>query len=87
MKRRMSGTITVRVSGRSLKLLRQRAKRRKQTPSEYVRALIEQQRDPWPEGVSAWDLSREWIGSINDPSLPQGARVREAMEDWNPDRR
>lgn len=87
MKQRMSGTITVRLSRRSLKLLKQRASRRGQSASETLRELIEAQLEPWPKGVSAWDLTRQWVGSISSKRVPHGANAREAMQDWNPDRR
>jgi hypothetical protein len=87
MKPALGGSITVRISARSLKLLKARARQSRQTTSEVVRELVERQLQPWPAGLSAWDLSREWVGSVHDEALPHGARVREALADWKPDRR
>lgn len=87
MKKPLKGSITVRLSMRSLKILKARARKSRKTASELVRELLEGELSAWPEGVSAWDLSKDLVGSISNPDLPHGARVREALEDWNPDRR
>ena len=48
---------------------------------------VESGEDPWPAGVSAWDLTKEWVGSVRSKDVPDAADLREAMESWNPDRR
>lgn len=82
----LSQLLTVRLHPRALAALRRRARSRGETPSDLVRALIEREVGPKPQ-VSAWELSREWVGSISDATLPPGARVREALAAWDPDRR
>ena len=87
MKRPLKGTLTIRLPARSLKLLKADARSRKTTASEVVRELVERRYAPWPEGVSAWDLSKDWVGSVHDAAPPRGARTREALAQWKPDRR
>ena len=70
MKRRMTGSITVRLSRRSLKLLKQRAKRRGQSASQTLRELVERQLEPWPAGVSAWGFSAYRSGTKPFRRLP-----------------
>lgn len=86
MKQRLSGSITVRLGARALKLVRARARAQQVSTSDVVRALIEAQLTEAPE-VSALELSRRWVGAIRDAKLPAGAKVREALSDWSPDRR
>ena len=76
----------MRLGARSLRLVRAQAKARHISTSDLVRALIEAQFAEAPE-VSALDLSRGWVGAIRDAKLPAGAKAREALGDWNPDRR
>ena len=86
MAQRMSGSITVRLGARALKLVRARARARRVSTSDVVRELIEGELEPRP-AVSALELSRAWVGALRDASLTPGARTREALETWNPDRR
>lgn len=83
---RLSQLLTVRLHPWALSALRRRARARGETASDLVRELIERELGPKPQ-VSAWELSRDWVGSISDAKLPRGARVRVALAEWNPDRR
>ena len=87
MRRRLSGSITVRLGSQALKLVRARAKARKVSASDVVREMIETELSPRKLDVSAHELSRAWVGAINDARITPGANVREALADWSPDRR
>jgi Arc/MetJ-type ribon-helix-helix transcriptional regulator len=90
MARRLSGSITVRLGPRALRLVRAAAKKKKKSASEVVREMIEADLQPElqrEKGVSAMDLSRAWVGAIRDAKLPPGKTAREALEGWSPDRR
>lgn len=86
VKKRLSGSITVRLGPRALRLVRAQARAKQVSTSDVVRALIEAQLDP-RESLSAMELSRAWVGAIRDATLVPGGQVREALETWNPDRR
>lgn len=83
---KLSGSITVRLGARALRLVRAQAKRKRVSTSDVVRELIETELQP-PAQLSALELSRAWVGALRDARIPQGARAREALEDWEPDRR
>lgn len=87
MKRRLSGSITVRLGSQALKLVRARAKARKVSASDVVREVIEAELSPPKSDISAYELSRAWVGAICDARITPGAEAREAMADWSPDRR
>jgi hypothetical protein len=86
-KRSLTGTITVRLPARSLRILRERARKRGLTTSEALRELVEREVAPEDASVSAWDLSQAWVGAISSRRVPPGARARESLADWVPDRR
>lgn len=86
-KKPMSGSLTVRLDAGTLRLVRARAKARKQSTSDVVRELIEAQLQPPRADVSALDLTKAWVGAIHDANLPPGASARDALADWAPDRR
>jgi hypothetical protein len=48
------------------------------------RDLLEQ--DP-EDGPTLLERTRRWVGSVSGTNVPPGASAREALEDWNPDRR
>jgi hypothetical protein len=85
-RRRLSGSITVRLGPQALKLVRARAKAARSSTSDVVRALIEAELQP-PASISAMELSRAWVGALRDANLPPGEQAREALETWDPDRR
>lgn len=70
-----------------MKLVRARAKAQKVSTSDVVREVIEAELDPAKTDVTAYDLSRAWVGAINDARLTAGSQVREGMAGWSPDRR
>lgn len=86
MTAKMSGSITVRLGTRALRLVRARARAQKVSTSDVVRALIEAELEPRPS-VSALELSRAWVGAIRDANIAPGEQARETLEAWNPDRR
>ena len=86
MAQRLSGSITVRLGPRALRLVRARAKEKKVSTSDVVRALIEGELQP-ASNVSALELSRSWVGAIRDARIAPGERARKTLETWNPDRR
>ena len=82
----MRGTLTIRLSSESLRLLRERARSEGKTPSQVVRTLIEN--EAAPSGPSAYDLTRQWVGSVRSGRPVSRARnVRKLLKQWNPDRR
>ncbi len=85
MKRsKLSGTLTVRLSAQSLKVLRARAKKAGRTTSDLARELLEQQADT----RSIWERTKQHVGAVSSgPRTLGGRRAREILEDWNPDRR
>ena len=87
MKRRLSGSITVRLGAQTLKLVRARAKAKRVSASDVVREVIEAELSPPKSDVSAHELSRAWVGAINDALIAPGAKALEALADWSPDRR
>jgi hypothetical protein len=87
MTRRLSGSITVRLGAQALRLVRARAKARKVAVSDVVREVIEAELSPPKTDVSAHELSRAWVGAINDARITPGAKAREGLADWDPDRR
>lgn len=82
-----SARITVRLSAETLRALRVCAKARKVSASDVVRDLVEAHLNPRQANVTAHDLSRAWVGAINDARITPGARIREALADWAPERR
>lgn len=83
----LQGSLTVRLPARSLKLLKKSAAARRVTASEVLRDLIDREFGDAPTGVSAFDLSQAWVGAVSSRDLPAGARTREALAEWSPDRR
>jgi hypothetical protein len=56
------------------------------TPSDLVREALEREVGPLAEETTAYELTREWVGSLRGPA-PDGRDARSALEAWNPDRR
>jgi len=85
MKRnRLGGTLTLRLSTKSLRLLRARAKKAGRSTSQLARELLERDAE---EGPSLWERTRKHIGAVSSGGTIGGANVRELLESWNPDRR
>ncbi|HZA49870.1 MAG TPA: ribbon-helix-helix protein, CopG family [Myxococcaceae bacterium] len=82
----MHETLTIRLSSESLRALRERARSEGKTPSEMVRTLIENEAPP--AGPSAYDLTRQWVGSVRSKRrVALGRNARKLLRQWNPDRR
>ena len=79
-------TLTVRLSSQSLQALRRRARLAGVTPSDLVRTLIDGggARDSVP---TAYDRTAKWVGAVSSRAVARGARAREELEAWDPDRR
>jgi hypothetical protein len=83
----LSGTITIRLSARSLRLLQDRARAQNKTASEVARELFESELETARHVPSAWELTRSHVGAVNSGPVVGGARAREALKSWKPDRR
>ena len=83
----LKGTLTVRLPLRSLRLLRSRARAEKKSSSDVVRELLERDLKEDEPAQSAWDLTQRHVGAVKTGPVVGGARVRELLEKWNPDRR
>jgi len=88
-RRRLAGTITVRLPASLLDRLRREARESGQTTSEIVRSLVERDlSDAATEaGPSAYELSKRWIGKIDGSRLPAGRDARDVLRGWTSDRR
>ena len=81
----LSGTLTIRLPLKSLRVLRARAREERKTTSDLARELLEH--DFPASEKSAWDLTRRHVGAVNAGPIVGGARARELLKQWNPDRR
>ena len=82
----LPATLTVRLPSPALRRLKARAKAMGVTPSDLVRSALEREVGPLADEPTAAEMTREWIGVLRG-SAPDGRDVRNAHEDWNPDRR
>lgn len=87
MKSALTGTITIRLGAKSLRLLKARARKQRVTASDLVRELVDRELAAPDKSISAADLSRAWVGAMTDARLPSGRDARKALQDWSPDRR
>lgn len=87
--KQLSGSLTIRVPVRSLRILRERAEEAGKTPSEFVRGLLERELEAPPDGAGPTMMERtaRWVGAVSSRGIPAGRDVRQELEDWNPDRR
>lgn len=83
----MSGSLTVRLGAPAMRKIRARARALGITPSRLVRNVIEQAVGVTGGEASLYDLTVKWVGSVNSPAVPAGRDAREALQDWQPDRR
>lgn len=83
----MSASLTVRLGAPAMRKILARARTLGVTPSQLVRDVIE--REVGVEGgeASLYQLTSEWVGSVNSARAPAGRDAREALHDWHPDRR
>lgn len=82
----MSGSLTVRLGAPVMRKIRARARALGITPSRLVRDVIEQAVGATGE-AGLYELTSKWVGSVNSPAAPAGRDAREALQDWQPDRR
>lgn len=83
----MSGSLTVRLGAPAMRKIRARARRLGVTPSQLVRDVIEQAVGATGGEASLYQLTSKWVGCVSSPSAPAGRDAREALQDWQPDRR
>lgn len=83
----MSGSLTVRLGAPAMRKIRARARALGITPSRLVRNVIEQAVGATGAEASLYELTAKWVGSVNSPAAPAGGNAREALRDWQPDRR
>jgi hypothetical protein len=83
----MSGSLTLRLGAPAMRKIRARARALGITPSRLVRDVIEQAVGATDGEASLYALTNKWVGSVNSPAAPAGRDVREALQDWQPDRR
>lgn len=83
----MTGTITVRLPGPTLRKLRARARSLGVSASELIRRLVTEPSTDIGVEPTAYELTRKWVGSVGAADVPRGRDAREALEHWNPDRR
>jgi hypothetical protein len=70
-----------------MRKIRPRARTLGVTPSRFARDVIEQAVGVTGGEASLYELTRKWVGSVNNPSAPAGRDAREALQGWQPDRR
>jgi hypothetical protein len=83
----LTETMTIRLPGPMMRLLRVRARAEHVTPSELVRRLLEREVGGGQREPSALELTRRWVGSVRRRDVPAGRDARGALDDWSPDRR
>jgi hypothetical protein len=83
----MSGSLTVRLGAPAMRKVRARARALGITPSRLVRDVIEQAVGTTGGEASLYELTTRWVGSVNSPTTAAGRDTREALRDWQPDRR
>jgi hypothetical protein len=83
----MSGSLTVRLGAPAMRTIRARARALGITPSRLVRDVIERAVGTTAGEASLYELTRTWVGSVNNSAAPAGRDAREALRDWQPDRR
>jgi predicted transcriptional regulator len=86
--RDLGATLTIRLTPRELRRLREHARAAGTTPSAVVRAALERAlAEPEEGGPTLGELSRRWVGAIRSGRVPGGRSAREVLETWDPDRR
>jgi len=83
----MSGSLTVRLGAPAMRKIRARARTLGITPSRLVRDVIERAVGVTGGEASLYQLTRKWVGSVNSSTVSAGRDAREALRDWQPDRR
>jgi hypothetical protein len=83
----MSGSLTVRLGAPAMRKIRARARTLGVTPSRLVRDVIERAVGVTDGEASLYQLTSKWVGSVNSSTASAGRDAREALQDWQPDRR
>jgi predicted DNA-binding protein len=85
----LKATVTIRLPEELVARLKARAHQVGATPSEIIRSVLERALadSEIEDGPTAYQRSRQWVGSIRSTAVPPGRAAREALEDWEPDRR
>jgi predicted DNA-binding protein len=88
-KRRLTGSLTVRLSAPLQRRVRALAKKRGETPSDYVRSLIERDAEiSEAEGPTLLERIAPLLARTpGSRKVAFGENAREELEKWNPDRR
>ncbi len=83
----MTRTLTIRLPGPTLRQIQARARALDVTPSELVRRLVTDSAGDTDAEPTAYELTQRWVGKASSTLAPRGRDAREALEDWNPERR
>jgi predicted DNA-binding protein len=87
MKASMTGTLTIRLPGPAIRKIQAQASALGVTPSKLVRDVIERALETPGHEATAFELTSKWVGRVRSATAPHGRDAREALQDWNPDRR
>jgi hypothetical protein len=89
MARSLRKSLTIRLTSPLRKKLSRRAQQLNETPSEFVRSLLEHElgETESDDQPTLYELTRRWVGAVSSGDVPAGRDAREALESWQPDRR
>jgi hypothetical protein len=82
----LTGTLTIRLTSELRRKLAAKSKEEGTTPSAVARATLEAALGAG-KPMTMGERTRKHLGSIASHDVPSSADLREAMEEWNPDRR
>ncbi len=85
-RRKLSGTLTIRLSPELRRKLSARSATLGETPSSIARERLETMFDD-SDGKTLGERTGKYIGSVSSREVAPGRDAREALEDWSPDRR
>jgi hypothetical protein len=84
----LGSTLTIRLNPRELRRLRARARAAGKTPSAVVRDVLDRElAESDTESATLGERSGNFVGAIRSKRAVHGRSAREAIEDWDPDRR
>jgi hypothetical protein len=83
----MTRSLTVRLTGPAIRRVRAKARALRMTPSEFVRSTLEGRVDGPGSELSAFELTRRWVGAVRDTRTVSARDARRDLEAWKPDRR
>jgi predicted DNA-binding protein len=87
MKASLTAALTIRLPGSAMRKIQAHASARGVTPSKFVRDVIERELETPGHEAAASELTSKWVGAVRNATAPHGRDAREALQDWNPDRR